>query len=146
MKIIIKLFLFCLLFSCSSNISEFKLCPGKKRPYYYPTLEYKGSFHEIKRHFFSNYKTIDASNNNGIVKIRFYINCKGETGDFFIDTYSLNYKRISITNKISNQLLYLTKDLKDWIPARNDEGEKINSHKFFAFKIIEGKLIDILPK
>jgi hypothetical protein len=146
MKISIKLFLFCLLLSCSSNISKFKLCAGKKRPYYYPTLEYKGDFYEIKRHFLNNYKTVQLPNNNGIVKIIFHINCKGETGNFSIDTYSLDYKKIPINKEIIKQLLYLAKGLKDWIPARNEEGENINSHKFFAFNIIKGDLIDILPK
>ena len=146
MKILIKLLLFCLLLSCNSNKSEFKLCSGSKRPYYYPTLKYEGNFYKIKNHFFNNYKTIQFPNSNGIVKIRFNINCKGETGNFFIDTYSLDYKNKTINKEITEQLLNLTKDLKDWVPARNDEGEMINSHKFFAFKIIEGKLIDILPK
>ena len=149
MKTLIKLLLFYFLTSCSSGNSgnsEFKLCSGMKRPYYYPTLEYKGNFYKIKSHFFNNYKTIQLPNNNGIVKIRFNINCKGETGNFFINTYSLNYKNITMNKEITEQLLNLTKGLKNWIPARNEESENINSHKFFAFKIIKGVLIDILPK
>jgi hypothetical protein len=146
MKITIKLFLLYFLTSCSSGNSEFKLCSGIKRPYYFPTLEYKGDFYKIKNHFFNNYTTIQLPNNNGIVKIRFHVNCKGETGNFFTDTYSLDYKKTTINKDITEQLLNLTKSLKDWIPARNEEGENINSHKFFAFKIIKGDLIDILPK
>jgi len=141
-------FFFILLFfiRCSFNNSEFKLCSGGKRPYYYPTLEYKGGFYIIKKHFFNNYKTLVCSNNTGIVKIRFDVNCKGEAGNFTIDTYSENYEKSIINDEITKQLLCLTKELKNWIPANNEEGEPINSYKFFAFKLVGGKLIDILPK
>lgn len=89
---------------------------------------------------------IESTKDNGIVRIRFNINCRGESGNFEIETYSLDYKSNRVNNKITKQLIVLTKNLKDWIPATNEEGEKVNSHKFFAFKIINGKLEDILPK
>ena len=147
MKIIANFLLFFLLFNCcSSNKRDFELCSGKKHPYYHPNLEYSGGFHEIKKHFYDNYKDIGVPNDTGIVKIRFNVNCKGESGDFYTETYNLDYKGITIDEKVTKQLLDLTKTLNDWIPAYNEDGNSINSHKFFAFKILDGKLIDILPK
>jgi len=122
------------------------LCSGKTHPYYYPTLEYKGGFYEIKKHYYSNYKAIELPNNTGIVKISFNINCNGKPGNYFLETYSLDYKNIVITKKITEQLLSLTKSLNDWIPAYDEDGNSVNSHKFFAFKIVNGILTDILPK
>jgi len=141
-------FIICIsLFSCSENNEKFELCSGKTHPYYYPALEYNGGFYKIKKHYYSNYKTIELSNNTtGIVKISFNINCKGESGNYFLETYSLNYKNISISKKITEQLLNLTKRLNYWVTAYDEDGDSVNSHKFFAFKIINGKLTDILPK
>jgi hypothetical protein len=147
MRKLVKLFLIITFLSCNPNTNlEFKLCSGGKRPYYYPTLEYKGGFYIVKKHFFDNFKASNYLNNTGIVKIRFDVNCKGETGNFMIDTYNMNYRATIINDEITKQLLYLTKELKNWIPAQNDKGETINSFKFFTFKLSDGKLVDILPK
>ena len=51
-----------------------------------------------------------------------------------------------MSKKITKQLLNISKTLDDWIPAYDEDGNSVNSHKFFAFKIVNGKLIDILPK
>jgi hypothetical protein len=53
---------------------------------------------------------------------------------------------IAINTQITAQLLELTKGLKYWIPAKDDDEKIVNSHKFFAFKIVNGQLVDILPK
>ena len=146
MRILIN-FLICIcLLSCNENTQKFELCAGKKRPYYHPTLEYQGGFYKIKKHYYSQYKTTEFPNNTGIVKIRFDINCKGKAGNYFLETYSLDYKNITINKNSTEQLLNLTKNLNDWLPAYDEDGERVNSHKFFAFKIIDGVLIDILPK
>ncbi len=134
------------LFGCNKNNVKFELCPGKKHPYYYPNLRYNGDFYEIKAHYYNNYRTISLPNNTGVVKIMFSVNCKGKSGNYFLETYSLNYNNIIINKKITEQLINLTKTLNDWIPALDEDGESVNSHKFFAFKIIDGKLTDILPK
>jgi len=146
MRKLIKLFLVIIFFSCSSNSnSEFELCSGDKRPYYYPALEYKGGFYKVKKYFFDNYKSSKKINYSGIVKIRFDVNCKGETGNFIMSNYTLDYKDTVVDGEFTEQLLYLTKSLRDWVPA-HEQGKPINSYKFFAFKLMKGKLIDILPK
>lgn len=143
-KILFILFISCN-FSCNKNDS-FKLCHNKKYPYYYPTLGYKGGFYEIKQHFYKGYQEIKGENNSGIVRIKFIVNCKGELGNLEVENYSLSYKKTNLNIKIIEQLINLTEKLKDWIPAVDNEGERIDSFKFYAFKIIDGKLIEILPK
>ncbi len=135
-----------LLAACNSSNSDFQLCSSEKYPYYYPTLYYEGDFYEIKKHFYDNYKNIQSDKSTGIVRIQFQVNCSGEAGNYKIATYSLDYEYETINQKIIDQLLRLTKGLKNWIPAIDDDGESIDSHKFLAFKVADGRLIDILPK
>ena len=145
MKIIFSLIILLSISACKTE-NRFNLCRGKTHPYYYPVLRYKGGLYEIKNHFFRNYKSVDEGDNSGIVKIKFNINCLGESGNFSFETFSLEYRIISINPEITQQLIELTKDLNEWEPARNESGNSVNSHKFFAFKIIDGQLKDIFPK
>ncbi|KZS39725.1 hypothetical protein AWE51_08725 [Aquimarina aggregata] len=145
MKIFIKLFILISFASCNSN-NSFELCAGNTHPYYHPILKYKGGFYEIKKYFYKNYRTSHGANNSGIIRIQFQVNCLGESGNYDIETYNLEYDDSVIDRKIMKQLVDLTKELTGWIPANNEEGNAVNSHKFFAFKIIDGQLKDILPK
>jgi hypothetical protein len=130
--------------------TTFKLCePSRKNPYYYPDLTYRGEFRELKSYYYQyfgdeNFKKL--VNNSGIVRLQFQVNCKGESGHFSFQNCDFNYKTCLIDETITTQLLNLTKSLNGWIPAKNEKGDYVNSHKFFAFKIKEGQLIDILPK
>jgi len=133
------------LFSCN-NSDEFELCNTSLHPYYYPELKYEGDFYAIKKHFKEYYQPVLASDNSGIIRIRFQVNCKGESGNYNIETYDFNFKITQINKEITTQLLELTKSLDGWIPARNDDGKRVNSHKFLAFKVENGNLIEIMPK
>ena len=128
----------------------FSLCDdGKTYPYYYPELEYKGGFWEIKQHFVMDYpmEQFQALNNNtGILTVKFNVNCKGETGDFSLQFCDFNYHAIKINQEIIDYLLNKTKTLDNWIPGQDEEGNVVNSHKFFSFRIKEGVLLEILPK
>lgn len=145
-RIIFNFFVFILIFGCNSNEKDFKLCSGSKYPYYYPFLKYEGGFYEVKRHFYDNYKPIKGEKNTGIVRIQFQVNCNGITGNFKVETYDLDYNNATLNASIIEQLLQLTMSLKKWTPAVTDDGEIVDSHKFFAFKLIDGELKDIMPK
>jgi hypothetical protein len=150
---IISTILFCFIMSNimqAQTDSSFSLCgTGRKNPYYYPQLRYRGEFRELKAYFYQyfaeeNFKNL--SNNSGIVRIQFQVNCNGTSGNFSIKNCDFKYKVCEINESISSKLLNLTKSLNGWIPAKDEKGNYINSHKFFAFKIKDGQLIDILPK
>lgn len=130
--------------------SKFYLCGNKKTyPYYNPELSNKKEFGEIKQYFISNFTSElfkNINNNTGIVIIQFHVNCEGNSGNFKSKTCNLNYKEAKINSKIIAQLKKLTTELNGWIPSKNENGEFVNSHKFYAFKIIKGVLIEILPK
>jgi hypothetical protein len=143
------LFLNTLLFSQEKDTS-FKLCNDESvYPYYYPELKYKGDFWEIKQHYQSTYPTTKfqvLKNNSGIVTVQFKVNCKGQTGDFKILQCDSDYHPITLNKEITDYLMTKTKELKDWIPPKDEEGNIVNSHKFFSFRIKEGILLEILPK
>jgi len=147
MKYIGLLILILLFKSCQSNHQEgFELCNSTSTPYYYPTLGYEGDFYMIKKHFLKQYNPVNSLSNTGIVRIKFIVNCKGDVGRFHLESYDLDYKRHIIDHKITNQLLELTMELDNWIPAVNEKGEEIDSHKFFAFRLNNGIIKEILPK
>tara|TARA_B110001469_G_C9623431_1_gene310936 strand:+ start:1443 stop:1892 length:450 start_codon:yes stop_codon:yes gene_type:complete len=129
---------------------KFKLCGDTTTfPYYFINLQYSGGFWEVKSHFYKDYPEIkmqNMRNNTGIVCIQFSVNCKGESGKYSIKTYDLDNTSKYINEEISNYFLLKTKSLKNWIPPKDENRNPINCHKFFSFKILNGKLIEILPK
>jgi len=134
-------------FSCNKKSGELKLCElGILKPYYLTGLDYKGGIYAIKQKYKSKYIPVIKGPNSGIVKIRFDVNCLGETGNFEFETYNLNYKSTTLNDSIVNQTLSIAKKLDDWIPGTNDDNENINSFKFIAIKIIHGEIKEILPK
>ena len=58
----------------------------------------------------------------------------------------LNYQPTVLDKVISDYFLEKAKTLKNWIPAQDEEGNVVNSHKFFSFRIKKGDLLEILPK
>lgn len=132
---------------CANSNNKFELCGlGSLHPYYYPQLNYEGEFHAIKEAYKKEFKEISGDDKSGIVKIRFHVNCKGQTGNFLMETYNLNYQPNHINSEITGQLLAITKGLDGWIAAVNDDGETVNSHKFLSFRIKDGAIVNILPK
>lgn len=119
---------------------------GILKPYYLTGLDYKGGIFAIKEKYKKEYITVKKGQNSGIVKIRFDVNCKGETGNFEFETYNLNYESTTLNDSIVNQTVLIAKKLNNWIPGTNDNNEKINSFKFLAIKIIDGEIKEILPK
>jgi hypothetical protein len=136
-----------LFFSCNRKSGELDLCGlGVLKPYYLTGLDYKGGMYAIREKYKQEYIPVKKEKNSGIVKIRFDVNCLGETGNFEFDTYNLNYKSTTLNDSIINQTISIAKNLDNWIPGTNDDNETINTFKFLAIKINNGKIKEILPK
>ena len=130
--------------------SSFELCgEGKMHPYYYPELKYEGDFHAIKQHFEMAYDSKpfrNLDNTSGVLTVQFQVNCKGQTGNFIVKMVDFDFKSIEMNEQLVHEILVLTKKLNRWIPANNEEGELVNSHKFISFKLVDGIILDIFPK
>jgi len=125
-----------------------KCADAEDWPYYNPRLKYEGGFWEIKNHFntkFPNPAFEKLPKNTGIVSVHFWVNCKGEAGDYTVQCCDFDYKPAEVHPEIVKRLVQLTSELKNWIPGAI-EGKTVNNHKFFTFRIDHGKLVDILPK
>ncbi len=118
-------------------------------PYYHPDLTNKISFWDIKHHFEKDYPLSSfqkMKHNSGIITVKFWVNCHGEMGGFNVLECDLTYKETQLNVGISNYFLKKTKLLTQWEVPVNSHGTQVNSHKFYSFRIVNGKLIQILPK
>lgn len=147
MKNLIYILTITIFFSCNRKSGELKLCGlGILKPYYLTGLDYNGGMYVIKKKYNDEYFPVTNGVNSGIVKIRFDVNCMGETGNFVFETYNLLYQPTILNDSIVNQTISIAKKLDDWIPGTNDKNENINSFKFIAIKVKDGKIKEILPK
>ncbi len=135
------------LFSCNRKSGELELCGlGILKPYYLTGLEYEGGIFAIKEKYKKEYFPVSGNKNTGIIKIRFDVNCKGETGNFEFEAYNLNYESTAINDSIVDQAIAIAKKLDNWISGTNEDNENINSFKFIALKVVDGEITEILPK
>lgn len=150
----LSLFVLLIVLSAAPAFSQadtvFTRCPDiPDYPYYHPKLRYEGDFWAIKKHCyegFSDETFASLPDNTGIVTIHFWVNCRGQSGDFQTECCRFDYKPAVVHERIVKRLTELVAQLHGWIPARFENGQEVNSHKFLSFHIRNGKLTDILPQ
>lgn len=146
MKISIGLIILLALFSCNQRVEDLELCGmGIVKPYYVTGLQYKGEIYEIEKEIRGKFVPV-KSNNTGIARVRFKVNCEGELGDIHYEEYNMEYVKTPLNDSIEMQLVKTVSQLSDWIPGVDDNGNEINSHSFLAFRIVNGEIVEILPK
>ncbi|WP_312082130.1 MULTISPECIES: hypothetical protein [Epilithonimonas] len=128
-----------------------ELCGDKKvYPYYYlqNSGNYIPDFYQIKGVFNTKYFKEEYShleNNTGILHITFWVNCKGETGNYSMESFNFDYQYCVLNDKIKQRILELVQSLKIWKPIAEDQLIQ-NFHQYYIFKIKNGEITDILPK
>lgn len=126
---------------------NFVPCNGDDKIYQYfntgKGVEYKGGKKEIIDVFKEKYAPIN-NEESGLIRIRFIVNCKGETGRFRVKQMSNNYEQYTFDDRITNQLLMITQSLGGWKIKISNEN-KIDYYQYLIFKIEKGNLIEILP-
>lgn len=127
--------------------ANFKICNAENQVIQYfnsgKSIQYEGEKPAIEQLFYSNYQAIDSSQ-SGLIRIRFVVNCSGETGRFRLLTSDLNYQPFQFNTAITNQLLQITKSMKGWQPL-TWKGLKVDYYQYLIFKIEKGNLTHILP-
>ncbi len=81
---------------------------------------------------------------NGYVRIRFIVNCRGESGRFRVLTSDLQFNEIKMSASTTEPLLKACKDIKGWKPLIYDEKPR-DYYQYLTFKIVDGKIKEILP-
>lgn len=131
------------------TIDGFKICQEKKLAYQYYNFKYKYPMDIDSCISMLNDKFTTKLNLNGIITTRFIVNCEGRIG--FFKVYQLNdlYEKIEFPNRYVDAILNFVKSLKDWTPlkGRKKDGNEIglDYYAYFSFKIINGKIYEIIP-
>jgi len=106
-------------------------------------LQYEGEMLKIKEQFELAYVPIEI-NESGWVRIRFVVNCRGESGRFRMISSDEHYESRDFDARITDQLVGITKSLDGWKP-RPDSENTAEYYQYLVFKIENGDLIEILP-
>ena len=131
---------------------DFQLCnPKYDIQYYYwkKDANYEKDKGVIEKEFKEKYKPKNVKKESGLIRIRFIINCKGETDRFRILSMDENYQVKSFDKSISDQLLQISKNLRGWIPknftSKTNEVFSYDYYQYLIFKIKDGQITEILP-
>ena len=133
-------------FDPKTDNSNFFLCDSTKiYEYYNFELKYLGEKVALKDTLFYMFKLNGTYKNvNGIITIRFVVNCKGETDRFRVKQVDTNYKEIIFSEKLVAHLLAITKQLDKWQPGKRD-GKAIDSYVHVNYLFENGILKHITP-
>ncbi len=134
-------------FDSLQDDANFKLCSSEQNVIQYfnvgAAMEYEGEKPVLVRHFKENYQPVDTEQ-SGLIRIRFVVNCNGETGRFRLTQSNFDYKEITFDQQITEQLLSLTKALNGW-KTKFNEGQPADYYQYLIFKIQKGDLTEIMP-
>ena len=127
---------------------DFELCYGDEEVYQYfnnsEGLEYEGEKIAIIEQFKKEYNTEQVKKESGLIRIRFIVNCKGETDRFRLIGRDSYYEDKVFDSSITTQILSITKSLKGW-KSKILDGNSIDYYQYLIFKLKDGQIIEILP-
>ena len=96
-------------------------------------LQYEGEKGNFINKFSENYIPIEI-NQSGWIRIRFIVNCEGKTGIFRIIESNENYQVQNFDERITNQLLKITKSLVGW-KVQYIKDKPHDYYQYLIFKI-----------
>lgn len=126
---------------------HFQPCNGDNTYQYFnhsEGLQYRGEKRAIEALFQKLYRPVTAAKANGLIRIRFMVNCAGKTGRFRLISMDENYQAVVFPKAICTQLLNITKKLDGWEKLPNGE-EATDYYQYLSFKIEQGAIKEILP-
>jgi len=134
-------------FNKATDNENFELCYEKHIFQYFNNsggLDYDGDKLAIEKEFAQKFKSVLLENENGLIRIRFVVNCKGATDRFRLIAMDDEYHEKIFPQTITNQLIDITRTLKGWkIKKYGDQA--IDYYQYLIFKIENGQLKEILP-
>ena len=128
--------------------TEFKVCNGDDKILQYFNLGegpvYSGEKSKILKIFKSKCKPITDKDENGLIRIRFVVNCESKAGRFRVLQSDYDYQEKEFDKKIVSQLLNITKGIENWELFKRNE-VPVDYYMYLIFKITDGQLTEILP-
>jgi len=129
------------------DTTEFKLCNSESsvRQYFHfnKGLQYKGEKEGLRTEFKQEYTAVDTDQ-SGWIRIRFIVNCEGNTGRFRIIESDMDYQEQVFDERIINQILKITQSLDGW-KVQSMRDKPTDYYQYLIFKIIKGDIIEIMP-
>lgn len=136
-----------LVFNADTDRADFVCCyPDYVFQYFNDSkgLQYEGEKPALERAFLDNYRPPVGSQESGLLRIRFLVNCKGDTDRFRLMGMDFSYTPKTFDPVITNQLLAIAKGLKGWKPKQY-RNVPIDYYQYLIFKIEKGHIQEILP-
>lgn len=128
--------------------SGFTLCGNHSRVFDYYNSHPHVTFSEGKRalmhHVISKLDENKIQHESGYLTFRFIVNCKGQAGWFTTEQANLNFEEKKFNQKTIGHLFEITSSLSTWNPIIVDENPH-DAYFYLTYKLVDGKLIDILP-
>lgn len=127
--------------------SDFTVCNEKTAMQYFnfgEGLPYVGEHYAIEKEFMEKYDPDLAAKESGLIRIRFLVNCEGESGRFRLTAMDFNYNEKSFDSSITRQLMRITKELKNWKIMPDPDFPK-DYYQYLIFKIQAGQIVEIIP-
>lgn len=126
----------------------FAPCNGEDAVFQYFNLADEPAFNGEKNllveYFKTQYETAPGQNQNGMIRIRFMVNCKGKAGRFRMIQSDNNYQEFSFAPEVTQQLMNLTKGIDRWKILYREESP-LDYYFYLIFKIRDGQIEEILP-
>ena len=126
---------------------SFTLCDEKNTKQYHnlnEEMQYEGEKYALDNVFATQFKHSAESKDSGMIRIRFLVNCKGQTGRFRMMCSGYDYKEKQFNSAITDQLMTITKSLNGWKILSDQRGPK-DYYQYLIFKITDGQIKEILP-
>lgn len=126
---------------------NFQLCTPKAIKQYHNFsfgFLYKGEKIALENEIRSQYNEQHTANQSGWLRIRFVVNCHGETDRFRIIGMDNNKEAFTFDQSISEQLLSICKNLKGWLILPDNDAPQ-DYYIYLTFKLDNGKIKAILP-
>ena len=134
-------------FDPEMDAADFQLCGSEKWVQQYlhfgQGLQYEGEKTALRKRFKEAYLPVETAQ-SGWIRIRFIVNCQGQTGRFRMIGSDLDYQEQTFDERITGQLLKITQSLDGWA-VLSKNGKPRDYYQYLIFKINNGNLIDILP-
>lgn len=131
-----------------SDNPDFKICNGEKYILqYFNTGKgpgYVGEKPILLESFKNTYKPVSGKNQNGFIRIRFVVNCKGKAGRFRTLQSDDDFEEFAFDEKIVKQLLQTTSEIENW-EILTSKGAPVDYYFYLIFKIKDGDITEILP-
>ncbi|NJC26990.1 hypothetical protein [Neolewinella antarctica] len=132
----------------STDAESFTLCNDESATMQYfnigKGLKYTGGKQAIREAFRENFVARDTTT-SGWVRVRFIVNCRGESGRFRLLSADLTYAEMELDETLADDILAIVKSLDGWEPMVTDGGDSLDYYQYITVKLVDGEIKELLP-